>query len=101
MDQQKPTLDQRWQLMIAQAMGHELTNDECVELTQLMLHPTLVKAMATVLLRCDTMKNQLLAMNFGNEEHRAMASKLQGQIVGINEAYNLLLSFCQEKEETK
>lgn len=98
MENPKSSLDERWQLLIAQAMGSDLTEEEQVELGEVLCNKAFVKAASIVMLNAEHQKNQLMKLNFGDEVQRTTASQIQGKVTGMEAVFGLLLSYAKDKQ---
>lgn len=101
MTDEKPTLDQKWNLLVQEQWGKDLTDQDQEDLWVLIQQPCFVRAAIAIMGQADMQKNSLLQMNLGDPAQCHMATKIQGSVIATLQVFNKLTSFCKEKANEK
>ena len=99
MTEPKQTLEERWNLMIQEQGGKDLTEQDQEDLWRILQSPVFVRAAVLVMQGAELEKNQLLQLNLGDPVQAHLGSKVQGSVIAQMNVFNKLIAYCKEKEK--
>lgn len=99
MTEPKQTLDERWNQLLKEQYGKELTDSDAEELWVLLQNPAFVRAALTVMGGLELLKENLLRLNFGDPTQANLGSRVQGEVVATMNVFSRLISYSKEKDK--